>query len=168
MWTGDDGCSGCPNTAVNTIWLIGFVLLILIYIFILIFFNIRKQKDSKNSTITRILTNYMQTVSASISFNLTYPKLLNDSVSPAKSVGQSTTTILSFDCFIAFLNINIFGSSPYIFKSFLTCLTPIPIIIFFMALFGIYKLIWRKKTLLKRNLVVSTITILYFLHPSIT
>jgi len=77
MRTGDNVCSGCPKVAMNTLRLIGFIILILIYIFILIFFNIRKSKDSKTSTITWILTNYMQTVSASISFNLTYPKLLD-------------------------------------------------------------------------------------------
>ena len=62
----------------------------------------------------------------------------------------------------------VYGSSEFIFKSFLTCLLVFPVLLFFYLVCLIYKAIWRSKTSLKRNLIISTLTILYFLHPNIT
>ena len=74
MRSGWSKCSICPNNVTNTIWIIGFIILLLGGIFILVVFNIRKSKESEFSILTKIATNYFQTVTATLSFNVEYPE----------------------------------------------------------------------------------------------
>ena len=61
-----------------------------------------------------------------------------------------------------------FGASTFIMKSFFSCFLPIIVAVFFLIVFILWKLFWWKRTDFKWNVVVCMITILLFLHPSIT
>ena len=67
---------------------------------ILIFFNVRKKSDSAISILFRILMNYFQILSTSMSFNFSYPNWALDATEPLKTVGQSSEMVVSFDCFL--------------------------------------------------------------------
>ena len=136
-------------------------------IYALIWFNIRKTKESEASILGKIFTNYLHSVTASATFNVEYPQFMKDTFEPAQTISQSSDAILSFDCFIEDFKLNIFGSSEYIMKTFLACLLPLVIITMFSLLFALWKLVKRDSSL-QRNFVVSSITIIYFMHPSLT
>lgn len=87
MWSGKYQCSYCPKFAYNTLWIIGFYALFLLMVSILIFFNVWKKRDSEVSIASWILTNYTQTISTSISFNLAFPTILTSGFTPASSIG---------------------------------------------------------------------------------
>ena len=74
MRTGEHECSLCPDPYLNSLRIIGVMLLILALIMMLIFFNIRKHKESEASIVGKILTNYLHMISTSASFNIAYPK----------------------------------------------------------------------------------------------
>ena len=50
------------------------------------------------STLLRIMTNYFQTISLSLSFKLNYPNYLLSAFTPMALIGQVASTFLSFDC----------------------------------------------------------------------
>ena len=53
------------------------------------------------SVLLRIMTNYLQIASTAASFNLSYPLYLKQYFMPASLVGETSDTLLSFDCFIS-------------------------------------------------------------------
>ena len=137
-------------------------------IFVVIWFNIRKKKQSEFSIIFKILTNYTQTASAAMNFNIQFPKALTDTFSAGQVFGQTTDTIISFDCFLAEFKSAFFANSIFIVKTFVACILPLLIALFFVTLFIIWKAIRCRKTSLKRNIVVCFITTIFFLYPSLT
>ena len=167
MRIGQSECQKCPPQAINTIRVLGFILLIMGIILLCIWFNIRKKVESEASIIYRIFTNYLHCISASVSFNITYPSVLTNTMNPLNKIGQSSDTFLSFDCFIEDLQLNIFNNSEYILKSFLSFFLPIIIIAIFIVLYGVIKLI-NKKSDFKRNSSMGVITVLFFMHPTLT
>jgi len=136
--------------------------------FVIVIFNIRKRKENIFSILSRIFTNYIHCFTVSLSYNLTYPSIVSDSLSPAKEIGSSSDTVVSFDCFIEDFKMNFFGSSEFIMKSFLSCFTPIAFVLMFAGVWVIWKLIRRNQVDLWRYIVVSLITILLFFHPTLT
>jgi len=142
-------------------------MIMLATIFTLIYFNVRKTKESETSILSKIFTNYLHTISAAVSLNFSFPATLRNTLGSLQSFTSSTDTIISFDCFIEDFSLNFFGSSEFIFKTFLSCLFPIFVLSIFAVIFLIWKLVRRSSDLL-RNLVVSTITLTYFIHPSLT
>lgn len=87
MWSGKNKCSECPNTFLNTIRIIGFMIGILLLIFLMIWLNIWKTKESEFSILTKITTNYIQTITASLSFNIEYPAVFKWIFSPGELLG---------------------------------------------------------------------------------
>jgi len=73
MRNGRSWCDTCPSKVTNTFRIIGFSILVLFCIYVLIWFNIRKTKESEFSILFKIMTNYLQTATAAMSFNITYP-----------------------------------------------------------------------------------------------
>lgn len=161
-------CSYCPHPVMNAIRILLVTFVILCLIGILIWFNIRKEKESQMSILSKIFTNYMQTVTAAVSFNVSYPKVIQDAFKPANDVSQATESILSFDCFLSDLNLNGFASSEYIFKTFVSSFVPLAIITLFVGILVIWKLVRRDKLHITRCIIITVISIIYFLHPSIT
>jgi hypothetical protein len=165
---GDYECQKCPNPIINSIRVIGLGVIVLIFLMILIIINIRKTKESEISVLMRILTNYLQLITTSISFQTTYPASLTDIFYPVDKVGSSTETFLSFDCFASDYEIKGPFPSTLMLKMFLSALLPI-------ILFSVVTVIWLALFLIKRKwilsleryMVITFISILFLLHPKL-
>ena len=136
---------------------------------LLIIINIRKSKESELSTLMRILTNYLQLISTSLSFDVQYPRSLTDMFVPVNRVGSSSDTFLSFDCFVTDFEITGPFPSNTFFKLFLMALLPIILFVIISMIWVVVKLI-RKQWIpdLKRNIAISFISIIFLLHPTLT
>ena len=130
---------------------------------------IRKKRENQTSILLRIFTNYLQLVTASLSFNLNFPDTITDSFGPVETVGSASDTFLSFDCFIEDTQMTGFAPSNEIFKVFLVMLLPIILIIIFSTIWGVLY-IMNKKLFgnIKKYIVVSIICTVFLLHPTIT
>ena len=153
----------------NFIRIFGIILIILAYLSYLIIINLRKATESQTATLMRILTNYLQVISTILAFNANYPQSFTEIFSPIQTVGHSSESIVSLDCFIQDSEMNVFAPNATIFKIFLISLLPLILIILYII---IWLIMWipLKKYFedLKRNIVVSIIVILFLLHPTIT
>lgn len=165
----DFECSKCPNAIWNAFQVIGTILLVLCFFIFMVIINVRKTEESELSVLLRILTNYLQLITASTSMTNNYPSILIAFTIPVRMFGGSTDAFLSFDCFIQDTDIKfVFNSNP-IFKLFLLQLLPV-------VLFSIMLLMWVSVKFFKpewvkdlpRNLVISFITIVFLLHPKMT
>ena len=67
------------------------------YLLVLIIFTIRKKKENETSVLLRIMTNYLQLVSAAYSFNLKFPDGFSEIFGSIEIVGASSDAFLSFD-----------------------------------------------------------------------
>jgi len=63
----------------------------------LIIINVRKTEESQLSVLLRILTNYLQLITTSMSLSLSYPDSLFRIFDPIRRIGDSSETFLSFD-----------------------------------------------------------------------
>ena len=117
----------------------------------------------------RILTNYLQLLSTSLSFDVQYPRSLTDMFVPVDRIGSSSDTFLSFDCFVTDYDITGPFPSNTFFKLFLMALLPIILFIIISMIWIIVKLICKKWIPdLKRNIAISFISIIFLLHPTLT
>ena len=159
----------CPDPVLNAIRVLALAFLVFIFIMIIIIVNVRKTSESEVSILLRILTNYFQLISLTMSFSINYPKSLTDIFVPVSSIGDSSDTFLSFDCFATDYDITgPFPSSAFL-KLFLTMF--LPIILFFLVtwIWTIVYLIKKKYVKdMKRYLVISFISIVFLLHPKLT
>ena len=157
-----------PNPVYNSIKVIGVILLVFIFLMVIIIINIRKSRESEMSVLMRILTNYVQLITASISGNIKFPDTITSIFIPAEQVGGSSDTFLSFDWFFSYTEILKIFDSTSIFKLFLTGILPIFLTIFaFATLMAIYLFNKRLFPSIKRNAIISFISILLLLHPKL-
>ena len=162
----DTTCQKCPNPALNAIRVVGMIILIFLFITWIIIVNIRKTKESQMSILLRILTNYLQLISWTMSFNIKYPSSLIQLLSPFKDIGSSSEVFLSFDWFVTDFELKGPFGSNRMFKIFLTAFLPLILLIIFAVIWMILKLI--RKTIvpnLQRNIIISFISIVFLLHP---
>ena len=139
------------------------------FLLILTVTTIRKKKENQTSILLRIMTNYLQLISAAYSFNLRFPDGFLEVFGSIEIVGASSDAFLSFDCFVEDSEIKFFAPSVEIFKAFLTTFIPIALIIIFILMWVVLYLINHKVfSNLKRNIIVSIICILFLLHPNVT
>ena len=161
-------CSKWPNPILNAIRVIGVIVLAFIFLMILIIINIRKIKESQTSILLRILTNYLQLISVTLSFNMKFPTEITDLFLPMQKV-SSSGTFLSFDWFIENTEIKAFAPNNSIFKLFLTALLPIIIFVFACLVFTILKIAWSNRFGdIKRNIGISVVWIIFLLHPTLS
>ena len=158
-----------PNPALNALKFIGVVLAAFIFLIIMIILILRKKRENQMSILIRILTNYLQLISLSLSFGLKFPDYLTQSFSVFDTIGSSSDTFLSYDWFFTSIQITGFTPSVSLFKILLTGLLPLMLfmvlgIIWIILYFALYK--WFSN--LKLNLIVSIIWIIFLLHPTIT
>jgi hypothetical protein len=59
--------------------------------------NIKKTDDSEQSILMRIMTNYLQIISAAFSFNISYPNLITDLFKPVEKIGSPSEVFLFFE-----------------------------------------------------------------------
>ncbi|CAI2378749.1 unnamed protein product [Moneuplotes crassus] len=162
-------CDKCPAMIANTFLVVGLALLTFIFMMALIIINIRKTKESQLSVLLRIMTNYFQMIFTSLSLTTNYPTSLMAFFEIPKMFGDASDTFLSVDCFIRDYDIEgPFGSNA-IFKLFLLILLPLVLFLLVAFIWIAVHFLKRKYVKdLKRNLIISFISILFLLHPKLT
>jgi magnesium-transporting ATPase (P-type) len=115
------------------------------------------------------MANYLQLLSATLSFNMKYPQILVDMFYPIQRIGASSEAFLSFDWFVRDSEIKAFTPSAAFLKVFLTGMLPLFLIavcsLGWTILYFIYKK-WFGN--IKRNIVVTIVVIVFLLHPTVT
>jgi len=144
------------------------MLIVFGYFMFLIIINVRKTEDSEISVLLRILTNYLQLTTVSMSINSSYPGTINSISIPFQRLGGSTDTFLSIDCFIRDSEMKGPFDSNAVFKLFLLFWLPLILFLVVTIIWGIIYLIYPKwiKSMV-RNLVISFISILFLMHPKL-
>ena len=157
------------DPVLNALKFIAIVIAAFAFLLIMIILVLRKRKENQISILIRILTNYLQLISLSMSFNLKIPSSLTQAFNVFDTIGSSSDTFLSYDWFFTSIKITGFTPSVQLFKILLTGLLP-------LILFAACSLIWvllyysmnKWFSNLKLNMVVSAICIIFLLHPTIT
>ncbi|CAI2378783.1 unnamed protein product [Moneuplotes crassus] len=162
-------CQVCPDPIFNAIRVVCLIILLFAFFMVIIITNVRKTEESEFSILLRILTNYLQIITTSMSMTTKYPSSLTDTFLPLNRLGDSSQTFLSFDCFIADYEVKGIFSSNSVLKLFLVLLLPL-IIFCIVALIWIGVMLIKKDLVkdMKRNLTISFISILFILHPKLT
>eukprot|EP00347_Sterkiella_histriomuscorum_P022266 403331092 len=95
-------CSKCPDPASNSFKLIGlmFIMIALLYLMIRSTLQSALQKKNYVSVYIRILTNHLQLLMLTASFDLKWPDQLQEFFNSVKPVSEASTQFISFDCFI--------------------------------------------------------------------
>lgn len=156
----------CAKPVYNALWITGVFVAIVVACILLIWINIRKKGKSNTSTLFRMMTNYTQIVSVSMSMNFKLPSSITSIFSPVKQTTEATTVFLSIDCFVKDLNMAIFDQSTFILKVILSSIFPF-IFIFFIFMFWLsVKCIFWVVILSKQ--INSILTILFFFYSTIT
>lgn len=158
-----------PNVILNAIRVIGLILLVWVYMTALVSMMLRKKEESQRSILMRIVTNYLQVITAVLSYNINFPSTMKDILSSSDLVGSSSEPFVSFDWFARNNKLDLFTPSPGFFKAFLSALLPLFSIILSFWIWSIIYLLFKKWIKdLKRNILVTNIVILFILHPNIT
>ncbi|CAI2367995.1 unnamed protein product [Moneuplotes crassus] len=169
MRTGLYKCEKCPDPLYNTIRVLGFSIILLMFFIFLVIINIKKRNESQTSILLRILTNYFQLISLTPSYQFNYPESIYHAFNPIEKVGSSSESFLSFDCFFSDSNIVAFTPSTVIFKLFLSAILPaiaIVLIVLFWVGFSYTNFKWCQDT--KRGITVTVICLLFLIHPTLT
>ena len=90
-------CSICPDIVVNSFLVILVIFLAFAYLLILVVTTIRKKKENQTSILLRIMTNYLQLIAATYSFNIKFPDSMINAFSSVEIFGPSSNAYLSFD-----------------------------------------------------------------------
>ena len=93
----DFECTKCPDPVLNAIRVVGLGITIVLFIIALIIVNIRKKKESQVSILMRIMTNYLQVMTATMAYSMKFPDMLNDMFIPVSRLGSSGETLMSYD-----------------------------------------------------------------------
>ena len=152
----------------NALRVFGAAFAVFLYFMMIIVVNVRKTSESQFSVLLRILTNYAQLITTTVSFSTKYPDSFTDVLVPISSIGDSSEVFMSFDCFVTDYEIKGPFPSNAFFKVFLLIFLP-------LILFVLVSLIWlvvfflkRKSTeSLARDLVISFVSIVFLLHPKL-
>ena len=94
---GNNQCAKCPDPTLNAIRVVGIIILVLMFMVVLISMQIRKKEESQRSVLMRIMTNYLQVITAILSYNISYPGVIEEIFMPADRVGSSSEPFVSFD-----------------------------------------------------------------------
>ena len=153
----------------NIIRVGGIMIAILVYLTYLIAINLKKSSESQMATLMRIMTNYLQVISTVLAFDANFPNSINDIFEPSNIIGSSSESFISLECFINGSNMNAFAPNVVVFKIFLIALLPLALILLYSVMWTILHLVFCKFFKdIKRYIVVSTIVILFLLHPALT
>ncbi|CAI2387268.1 unnamed protein product [Moneuplotes crassus] len=165
-------CAKCPDKIVNTIRIILFFFLTMIFLGVIILLNLNKKKDNQMSILCRIFTNYLQLMSAALSYNVNVPGNFRGIFAQLDKISFQTLNF-SYDCFIDDHEVRVFAPSISLFKQFLYLCLPVIIVLVMSACIVIIKVIFmkvrpNKNFELRRAIVVSLICIIFLLHPKLT
>jgi hypothetical protein len=158
----------CPDPVVNfiRIWIV--VLISFAFLMLLIVTTIRKTRENQTSILLRIMTNYIQLITASLGFDLKYPSQISNFFGISDSIGSASDTYLSFDCLIENAEMKSFTPSNEVFKVFLTSFLPIILILVISVIWLILFLINKRKfPNIKRYNIITVVWVIFLLHPTI-
>jgi uncharacterized membrane protein YhaH (DUF805 family) len=111
------------------------------------------------------MTNYFQVLTSAMSYNLKFPDFIIELFAPIRQIGATSEAVMSFDCFLSDHN-SVTESTAY-FKILLLAMIPLPIILFYCSFWCSLGLCWQRFKDMKRSIIVSTITIIFILHPTL-
>ena len=140
----DFECSKCPDPALNAIRVIGVGLAVFVFFMIIIVINVRKIKESEVSVLLKIMTNYLQLITTTMSFSTKFPGNVTSMFSVFEEVGGASDTFLSFDCFVMDNNIKGPFPSNTLFKIFMAALLPLILTLIVFAVWLMVYLLARK------------------------
>ena len=106
-----------------------------VFLSLLIGTSIRKNKENQTSILLRILANYIQLMSVTMSINFKYPTAISNVLASIEVLGSATQMFMSFDCFAHTSELRLFAPSSAIFKVFVVIVTPLIIISLFSIIF---------------------------------
>lgn len=112
------------------------------------------------------MTNYMQILAASLSYNLQFPTYLLDVLSSAKQIGNSSGVFLSFDCLL--MNTRATDTFDNIAYVKVMCIALMPVVLIAAATIGYRIVLFKSTDKFKRLTWVTIITVLFLLHPTLT
>lgn len=164
-------CVKCPDPTMNMIRVVGFIILALLFLILIMVINIRKKKENQFSILLRIFTNYMQLISAAMTFNISLPTSFQAAFSQTDRFSSPNETFFSFDCFITNADIRLFTPSNKLFKLFLYCFLPLVLLIAFTIFLIFFRLVMHirkpQETYdLRRYIGISLICIVFLFHPT--
>ena len=81
----------------NAFRVVGLGIVILMFMMALVIVNIRKKKESQVSILMRIMTNYLQVMTATMAYSMKFPDMLNNMFIPVSRLGSSGETLMSYD-----------------------------------------------------------------------
>lgn len=114
----------------------------------------------------RVLTNYLQILAISLSFNLQFPSYMVNVFSSVKSVGGAQDVFLSFDCLL--MNTTVTDHFDTISFLKVMCLAFIPIVLIMLTTLMYFGIYFRNIQKAIRLVWVTTITIFFLFYPSLT
>ena len=106
-----------------------------VFLSLLIGTSIRKNKENQTSILLRILANYIQLMSVTMSIDFKYPGAINDVLAPIQVLGSATQMFMSFECFYHTTEVKFFAPSSAVFKVFVVIVTPLILISLFSVIF---------------------------------
>jgi len=159
----------CPEPILNGFKVIGLFLIVVFFLTGLITMNIRKRDVSQRSVLMRILTNHLQLLTLTFAYNMKYPNFLLDLLAPLSRANSSSESVVSFDWFASESSLRLFAPSIPILKVGITAISPLILMLAWLIFFSLMHIFLPQHfSDFKRNMVISIITIIYFLHPTIT
>ena len=159
----------CTKWAAPIVIYIRVIGMMVAFILVILFIIYLKRKEGNERTILmRIMTNYVQIMTTTLSYNMNLPSTISDIFTPLKFMGSGTTTVFSFDCLSSNSEFILFTPSPTIFKMFMMALTPLLLCIIISIVLGVIAFATRTNLNdLKRNLVASNVVILFLILPTL-
>jgi hypothetical protein len=100
--TGTFDCSLCPDPTINILRIFAIMFLVVGALVLMIKSTLAGATQLKNvqSVYYKILTNHLQLIMLTASFNLNWPEMVQDFFDNAEPAAEATTQIFSFDCFM--------------------------------------------------------------------
>ena len=117
---------------------------VFLFFMIIIAINVRKTKESQVSVLFKIMTNYLQLITTTMSFSTSFPENIMSMFSIFEEVGGASDTFLSFDCFITDYDVKGPFPSNSLFKIFLAAFLPLILTLIVFSIWLLVYLVARK------------------------
>ena len=135
----------CTRWATPVVIYIRVIGMMIAFILVILFIIYLKRKEGNERTVLmRILTNYIQIMTTTLSYNMNSPNTVIDIFTPLRSIGLDTNSVFSFDCLSSSSEFTLFTPSSAIFKIFMMALTPLFLCIIISIVLGVIGLASRK------------------------
>ncbi|CAI2365113.1 unnamed protein product [Moneuplotes crassus] len=164
-------CTKCPSKIVNAIQVFCYQILVLIFLFVMIIVNFKKKDENQLSILMRILTNYIQLISAVMMFQIDFSATMSQMFRESGRVNSADSSFFSFDCFLEDYELKLFAPNTVILKLSLYVFLPLIILAIIMTKAFLFRVVMHftkpyKKYCMKRLFVISVLSIMILMHPN--